>query len=438
MSKIQNISYAVLLSIILTGCAATQQHEKELAVSPETLKKYTDNKPPKLQRLYARLPKEGERNTVLNNNRIGLAALELGENKLAAAALDNSISHIDSFYTNNPQAEKALNLFFKENAKDFKGDAYERAMTFYYRGLVYLREGDYENARASFKAGMLQDSFAEQEKYRADFASLAFLEGWASQCLGDYSQAKERFAEAHALNPKLPIPSPKDNFLVVFETGKAPKKIAKGTLGESLGYERGQSTGLTRASVRVGNTQSDLIQAEDIYWQATTRGGREIDTVLKGKSNFKETTGDVAEISGLASAGMIQAAQQQAAMGNYDAGNASLMAASGGLLFSAANSIISEATRPDVDIRYWDNLPEKITLTTLSVQPNTKKVEIISKNKTAKQLTANWSQAKGFAWGREVSALAIPDSAPGAVADVSAPTDTSSKKTISSRAIPSR
>ena len=48
-------------------------------------------------------------------------------------------------------------------------------MAYYYRGVLYLRDGDYENARASFKGGMLQDGFAEEEQNRSDFALLSFL-----------------------------------------------------------------------------------------------------------------------------------------------------------------------------------------------------------------------------------------------------------------------
>ena len=58
--------------------------------------------------------------------------------------------------------------------------------------LAYLAEGDYENARASFKGGMLQDTLAADEKFNADFASLAFLEGWSSHCMGRKDAAASR------------------------------------------------------------------------------------------------------------------------------------------------------------------------------------------------------------------------------------------------------
>ena len=106
------------------------------------------------------------------------------------------MDRIEAIYADNAKAEAARSKFTKENAKDFKGEPYERAMAYYYRGLAYLAEGDYENARASFKGGMLQDTLAANEKYNADFASLAFLEGWSSQCMGRKDAAASAFAEA--------------------------------------------------------------------------------------------------------------------------------------------------------------------------------------------------------------------------------------------------
>ena len=57
---------------------------------------------------------------------------------------------------------------------------------YYYRGLLYLRAGDYENARAAFRQGQMQDAFAEAEQYQCDFAIMLFLEAWASHLNHDY------------------------------------------------------------------------------------------------------------------------------------------------------------------------------------------------------------------------------------------------------------
>ena len=54
-----------------------------------------------------------------------------------------ALDRIEAVYADNAKAEAARSKFTKENAKDFKGEPYERAMAYYYRGLAYLAEGDY-------------------------------------------------------------------------------------------------------------------------------------------------------------------------------------------------------------------------------------------------------------------------------------------------------
>ncbi len=415
-----------MMAFLLSGCAGYQQHEKELSVSSVELKQYTDGKPEPLQRLYARLPKEGKRNEVLNNNRIGVAAFELGEDDLAAKALDDSISKIESIYADNSNAEKAKSLFYKENAKDYKGDAYERAMTFYYRGLVYLRAGDFENARASFKAGMLQDSFAEQQRYRADFASLAFLEGWTSQCLGDHAQAKERFTEATELNNDLHAPDGQDNLLVIYETGKAPIKVPKGKYNEAVSYIRMEGPARTDLKVFINGDQKPLTAAEDIYWQASTRGGREIDTILAGKANFKDGAKTTAAVGAATAVAAAEVSNQQQMMGNYDSANTAAIAGLIGEVVALGAIVADSASRAEADVRYWDNLPSFVYLSTLTSKNQADKSVLIDselKPNEPRTLLVSWRNGCGFAWGRNASALKIPDSAPGAIAN---PTTTAS------------
>ena len=69
-------------------------------------------------------------------------------------------------YSNAEGAAKARSLWYEEGAKDFKGRALRARDGFYYRGLVYLTEADYENARASFRTALMQSSFAEEQRYR--------------------------------------------------------------------------------------------------------------------------------------------------------------------------------------------------------------------------------------------------------------------------------
>ena len=41
-------------------------------------------------------------------------------------------------------------------------------MTYYYRGLLFMARGDYENARASFRSAEYQDTISSNETYAGD------------------------------------------------------------------------------------------------------------------------------------------------------------------------------------------------------------------------------------------------------------------------------
>jgi hypothetical protein len=81
------LAYAVS-ALALSACGTTQQHELSLKVDPKQQAKFLADKPSKLKRLYARVLPEGDRNAVLNYERIGIAAFEIGEDEAAGKAFD--------------------------------------------------------------------------------------------------------------------------------------------------------------------------------------------------------------------------------------------------------------------------------------------------------------------------------------------------------------
>lgn len=401
---IRTIGFVLILS--LGACQTFQKHELESKVEPEVLAAYLRDKPDELKRLYAPILLQGNRNLVLNQMRVGLAAMEAGRFDLASASFDLVLGKIETIYADNEEAEKALSLWTKENIKDFKGEPYERAMAYYYRGLLYLVEGDYENARASFKGGMLQDAFAEDKQDRSDFASLAFLEGWASKCRGDEDLAKDSFAEAVQLNAGLSAPKPSHNLLVIVETGQAPQKFAAGNSGEKLTFGRGLNSYGTKLKVNFAKETKIVGPAEDIFFQASTRGGRPIDSILAGKVSFKDSANTVSD-------GLLVAGTATLVAGNNrDTAIAGAVLMFAGLIAKAA----ADAAKPDADIRAWDNLPNRVFLTSLTLSEG-------NEGPTANVLDAagndfdlsiiGGDDACKLSWGRSQSAFAIGDRAPG-------------------------
>jgi hypothetical protein len=302
--------------------------------------------PAALQPYYEALLADGEWGAVLNLQRMGLEAIDQGQPEVAATAFDAAIERIELVYADSQAAKKARSLWSSEGVKDFKGEPYERAMAYYYRGLLFLAEGDYGNARAAFRAAEYQDTVAEQEEYAGDFGLMSLLAGWASQCEGDAAMAAEFYGRAAAQQPQgLQPPAPGADTLVLVESGGAPVKVATGGYGEALQLKPGDNPFV---AVRMGG--QELAALGDVGWQARTRGGRMIDVVLDGKASFREG----AETVG--SAGVSLGAQVAA----FAPGDDSLAVAGALAVVGVAATLIGGAVKAKADIRAWDNLPDRI------------------------------------------------------------------------------
>ncbi len=242
-----------------------------------------------------------------------------------------------------------------ENMKDFKGEPYERVMAYYYRGLLYLMRGDFENARACFKSGVMQDAFAEEEQNRCDFALLIFLEGWASQCLGDSQLASAAYREVRRLRPDFTPPAWDHNVLMIAETGSSPRKVADGVGHYELKYRRGRGFSEQRVWLRLGQASVKMYPIEDVFWQASTRGGRQVDKILKGQIVFRQTTEQMgAVLTDLSQEAMIASP----AFDDHEEDVRNMAAALG--IIGAAQMAVAVKVRPRADTRFWHNLPDGV------------------------------------------------------------------------------
>ncbi|MBF0127373.1 MAG: hypothetical protein HQM02_09205 [Magnetococcales bacterium] len=354
----------LLLAVsLLAGCGGAQVKSAEEPDTPEIVQLLA-NKPEALQPLYRKLAREGGRNAVLNYQQIGVAALESGHKELAGEAFDQAISQINSIYAGTESAAKARSLWFEEGAKDFKGEPYERAMTFYYRGLIYLMNGDLENARASFKAAIEQDAFVEEDQYGSDFALMYLLSGWASQKLGNEEFAREAFDQLLKLRPNFKLPPPDHNVLIIVETGNAPRKLSDGMGHYQMKFRPGKHFVEQGARLQVKGQTLAAFPMEDIFYQANTRGARAVDVILKGKAVFRQTTADVGNAMSQVAANAMVAAPL------FDGGGSHVQSISAGLgLVGAVTSMAAISSRPEADTRYWKNLPDKVHLATLHLEP---------------------------------------------------------------------
>ena len=330
-------------------------------VDPKAVKAYVADKPAKTGKLYAKVVTEGENDRVQHLLRASLATMELGgHNDTAAKSFDDALLTIDAIFADDEKAEQARSNFTPEDAKTFRGEPYERAMAFYYRGVLYLMEADYENARASFKSALLQDSLAEKEKFRADFALMDYLSGWASQCNGNAESAADAYATAKTHNPDAVLPAAEHNLLVLSDQGYAPVKYGDGEHNELLKVRKNARSYTPNRAFQLDGSRQSLANHESILWQATTRGGREFDYVLEGKAKFKEGAEDVAQAGAAAAQAGMAVGMAGLASGNEDMAQMGGGMALAGSLVSIFATAAAEATKPEADTRQWDNLPESV------------------------------------------------------------------------------
>ena len=298
---------------------------------------------------------------VLWEYRTALAAMYRGDFARARQVLDDALLTLGGIYGKDKSARRARSFFSGEEKKRFIGEAYERVMAYYYRGILYWMDGEPDNARACFRTGEIEDGDAEKSEYSADYVLLDYLDGLASTKLGGdgsdalkRAQAESKFGAPVAYNPK-------GNVLFFVEFGRGPSKYATGRYREELRFAPGNMP-VRSASIRIGNQLVVLMPYDDLYFQATTRGGRVMDHILANKAVFKTTTDEVG--TGAILGGAILGSQQ----GHHDSRDE---IGAGLLAFGLLSKILSGAAVPAADTRNWDNLPQYLSFTALSLPPGT-------------------------------------------------------------------
>ncbi|MGQ0613633.1 MAG: hypothetical protein ACT4PV_07855 [Planctomycetaceae bacterium] len=280
----------------------------------------------------------------------GTAALCAGDEEAAFRALHAASAIMGTLESTS--TENARAILGAEATKTWRGDPHERCMNALYKGILYWRRGDLDNAAACFKRGLLADGWSEAGEHQQDFAVLSFLLAWVCDRRGLAEQARFSFEEAARHQPKnraFKNPRPRErNVLAVVEIGRGPTKVAEGLNGSVARFyahdiEEGGMEFLLDGRL-VGRTGPGT----DLYIQAVTRGDRVLDGVRKGKAIFKEG----------AKVGGIVLANEGARRRDWK------MAAAG-----VGAILLSALTNAEADTRHWVLLPGEVQAVPLSLPP---------------------------------------------------------------------
>jgi tetratricopeptide (TPR) repeat protein len=346
--RFTSVTVSFLVLLLAAGCASTPTHR-----IPMTGDILVDG-----PRMIAEGP---QRDRVLWQYRTAAAAMRRGQFDVAKPLLDDALLTLAGVYGKDAEARKARGLFNKEARKTFIGEPYERSMAYFYRGVIYWRDGELDNARACFRSAEFEDSDAENAEYKGDWVLPDYLDGLATTKLaGDGSDAFKR-AKANAKNINLPDHQPQANVLFILEYGPGPEKYRSGEFGQQLRF-RARGSPVSSAQIKTGEINLPVAPCDDLNFQATTRGGRVMDHVLANKAVFKGATDSIGTAAIISGAILADGPGRRR--------NSSADEIGAGLMIAGfASKLISAATTPEADIRAWDNLPRYISFAALKMSP---------------------------------------------------------------------
>lgn len=338
---------------------------------------------------------------------LGTAYLGCNDKQNAKKHLLNAYTSIEGFF--DPASEKkAISYWGAEAEKVYKGEPYEQATLSLFTGLLLLEEGDVDNALSCFKSGQLADADVANEQFQSDYGLLQLLEAKCFQMRGEqieYDQftrkAVDSFAETHPLlhskraeivadnlksnvseqekteileikvmeaKEKLisdyrsyygPLMQPYNTLLLIW-TGRSPEVRRTGVYGEGRTLIKNPPTE-THYEVQVDDSSwHDVIFGfANISYQATTRGGRQMDNVLASQAAFKKGAHEVGK-------SFIDMAD------DVSDPYAALFLLGVGLISEG----LSAATNAKADIRSWKTLPDEIAVVPLHLTAGTHRVQV--------------------------------------------------------------
>lgn len=353
------VSVLICLSLwMLAGCNATG---RDAAVSRALNDYHIGRYDLAIQTLepYAR---KTDRNYVLNNVRLGSAALADYDLERAESAFYAAYEVINSVGVNNAGRSVAA-ITVAEQLKVWKGEPFERAMVNFYLGLVYYMQQDYENARAAFENAVFKlrdygEGKVKEDQYQeveSDFTIAYIMLGRCWQKLGREDKANAMFDRVAQLREDL-HPLVEDqrhanaNVLLVVEYGHGPEKVTYGDDSIAVLRPKPEEVGpIPRPRVRIDGKGIDLRGLDrapiDLLELAQQRHWQTFDTLRLAKA--------------AAGYGLMGVGAYQALKDKPDYGSAAAFIAAGALLKASSQA----------DLRHWEMLPRSVFILPLRLPP---------------------------------------------------------------------
>ncbi len=216
---------------------------------------------------------------VVPENHKDYALIELGRGNLFFKHGDQQ--HSDSRFRNalnvmdqiESDSREAAGTVLAEQHRTYRGQPYERATAYFYRGLSHYQLGHYEQALAAFRATLAEDEETNNEDplKRKDYLAAYYMQAQCLKALGEYQEAEVVLASARELFPQHPLFAsnrPEGTLIVVAGVGYGPWMM-QGALwnvefkaGAVPEGEIGLSSAQTGTAGRLYETTDLLVQAD--------------------------------------------------------------------------------------------------------------------------------------------------------------------------------
>jgi len=223
---------------------------------------------------------------------MGIVAALANDIPMATKALDYGLDISEHITVAGVREKKATSLHGSESDKVFKGEPHERVVVYLYRGLLYIAQNDYENAQACFKIASMQDALAMNKEERSNWLTADMLELVSKKLMRDTDEQafkqyviKKYDSHMQEIEPMLNIEPP--TFFVMIAVGPPPEKLASKSRGQKLSY-LGKPSYVHSVRLITNEGPLEMVETDDIYIQAMTRGRRKMDDILSKKAQARK------------------------------------------------------------------------------------------------------------------------------------------------------
>lgn len=287
----------------------------------------------------------------------------------------------------DPDAEdRAVSLWHGENNKVFKGDAHERATLYALLAMSFMERGAWDDAERCVKNGLLADSANTRDmQYNSDYGLLFYLGAVACGKSGRTSEAAAYLSHLKSalegrsvrtdhgsVSSELLLSASLPDAFVVAWIGNAPQYVRSGEYGEIRLPVRGGVPYAFMTAEADGATETAApSRLADINWQALTRGGREMDSVLEQKTAVKSgmrTSRNIFLVAGYSCIGTVS---------SNPIAEAILLGAGGTCLaIGGMCHLAGSAMNACSDVRSWHCLPGEIVVIPVSLNKQSADVAV--------------------------------------------------------------